>query len=203
MSPLRRRGGFTLMEILMAVMLTGMVTSLALAPVVVTVRRVVELQRDYADNAALSRATSFIERDLAGALRLHRRPVVVEDHQTLEGAEDDVLIVLGTAQTRQGMPAGSVVYKVERGGPMRRVIPGLYRWLMPGKLPTQVDAKSLQGEEGQLILPGVTAFSVEVPRGGAARVKTYRGELPRGIYLALTRGAGEEEETFEDVAVFP
>ena len=35
---------FTLIEILVAVMLTGILTTLALAPVVVTVRRVVDTQ---------------------------------------------------------------------------------------------------------------------------------------------------------------
>lgn len=202
MRALRRRGGFTLLEILIALSLTGMVTILALAPVTAAVRRVVEIQNTYADDVALSRTASFIGRDVAGALRLAQHPVVVEDHHTLQGDEDDVLIVMGTSQTRQQMPAGSIVYKLERGGPMRRVIGGLYRWLMPGKLPEQVDARELRGEEGQLILPGVTAFSVEIPKGDE-RLKTYSGELPTGICIALRRGAERDGEKFEDVVVFP
>ena len=43
------RRGFTLIEILVVVLLAGMVTTLALAPVVFTVRRVVETQADYSD----------------------------------------------------------------------------------------------------------------------------------------------------------
>ncbi len=42
-----RHKAFTLIEILIAVMLTGMLTTLALAPVVITVRRVVETQEEY------------------------------------------------------------------------------------------------------------------------------------------------------------
>ena len=65
-----RHNAFTLMEILVAVMLTGILTTLALAPVVVTVRRVVDTQTEYTDFAALSRTMNFIARDLNSAMRI-------------------------------------------------------------------------------------------------------------------------------------
>ena len=64
------RRGFTLIEILVVVLLAGMVTTLALAPVVFTVRRVVETQADYSDAGALERTLAFIGKDAAAALRL-------------------------------------------------------------------------------------------------------------------------------------
>lgn len=199
-----RRTGFTLIEVMIAVMLTGMVTALALVPVVVTVRRVVELQQDYSDASALSRALAFIGRDAAAALRTAPVPVIVKDGRALGGGDDDVLIVMSASPARQDVAAGSLVYRIERGSPMRQdLLPGLYRWVLSGKLPTEVDLDKLRGEEGQLVLPGVTGFRVEVPVDGEERRKEYKGPLPAGLFIALTRGTGKEEESAEDFAVFP
>lgn len=199
-----RRTGFTLIEVMIAVMLTGMVTALALVPVVVTVRRVVELQQDYSDASALSRALAFIGRDAAAALRTAPVPVIVKDGRALGGGDDDVLIVMSASPARQDVAAGSLVYRIERGSPMRQdLLPGLYRWVLSGKLPTEVDLDKLRGEEGQLVLPGVTGFRVEVPVDGEERRKEYKGPLPAGLFIALTRGTGKEEESVEDFAVFP
>ena len=93
-------------------------------------------------------------------------------------------------------------YRVERGSPMRRdLLPGLYRWVLSGKLPTEMDPDKLRGEEGQLVLPGVTGFRVEVPVDGEERRKEYKGPLPAGLFIALTRGTGKEKESIEDFAV--
>ena len=199
---MQRRAGFTLIEILIAVMLTGMVTSLALAPVVVTVRRVVELQTSTSGTLALSRALSFIGRDVAGTVRLTKQAVRVEDHQTLGSQEDDIMAIMTTSPTRQQMPAGTVVYKIERGGSLRGVVSGLYRWVLPGKQVDEVEPEKLRGEDGQLVLPDVTGFSVEVPNG-KEREKKYEGALPAGLAVALTRGTGKEAETLEEIIVSP
>ncbi len=197
------RRGFTLVEILVVVLLAGMVTTLALAPVVFTVRRVVETQADYADAGALERALAFIGKDVAAALRLAHPAVKVEDHQALGGAEDDVLLVASTAPAKQNLPAGSLVYKVDRGGPMREETPpGLYRWLLPGADVAKIDAAKLRGETGQLVLPGVTAFGVEAVVK-AEREKEYEGELPVGLIVTLARGEGKDEERLEHVFVYP
>ena len=200
---MRRQPGFTLIEILVATALTGVVTALALAPVVMTVQRVVQAQNNLSGTLALERTTAFIGRELAGAVRLVENAVIVEDHQVLGGGEDDVLIVMTDSPARQKAAAGSVVYKLEQGGPLRETFAGLYRWHFPGKLPEDVDTKDLRGEDGQLVLPGVTAFSVEIPNGTEERQKEYKGGLPIGICVALTRGAKGEEETFEQTLVFP
>lgn len=198
-----KRRGFTLIEILVVVLLAGMVTTLALAPVVFTVRRVVEAQSDYSDAGALERTLAFIDKDVAAALRLAPLAVKVEDHRVLGGGEDDVLLVASSAPAKQNLPAGSLVYRIDRGGPMREETPpGLYRWLLPGTDIAKIDAAKLRGETGQLVLPGVTAFGVEVV-AGSERQSEYEGALPAGLVVTVARGEGKDEERVEHVFVYP
>lgn len=197
------RRAFTLIEILIVVMLAGLVTTLALAPVVFTVRRVVETQAAYSDAGALSRTLAFIDKDVAAALRLAPLALKVEDHRALGGAEDDVLFVASAATAKQNLPAGSLVYRIDRGGPMREEVPpGLYRWLLPGQDVAKIDASKLRGETGQLVLPGATAFGVEAVVG-SERESEYEGGLPTGLAVTVARGRDKDEERLEHVFVYP
>ena len=208
--------GFTLVEILVAVMLTGILTTLALAPVVVTVRRVVDTQQEYTDLAALSRTMNFITRDLNSAMRLAANVITVIDHEAIGGQEDDVLMVMSNSPVMQDLPSGTLVYKIAEGGVLHgNIIPGLYRWIFPGKAPNTIKHDKLNGEDGQLVLPYVKEFCVEVPSGTHEdeRRKEYSGPLPIGVYIRIKRGdrnsyvlAGSEEDErdeLESLIVFP
>ena len=182
---------FTLVEILVAVMLTGILTTLALAPVVITVRRVVDTQTEYTDFAALSRTMNFIARDLNSAMRMAPNVITINDHEALGDHDDDTLLIMSTAPTAQNLPSGTLVYKVSEGGMLHgNVIPGLYRWMFPGKVPNVIKIDTLNPEDGQLVLPGVSGFSVEIPTGSHEddRRKSYSGALPSAIYIKLVRG---------------
>ena len=192
---MNRHSGFTLIEILIVVMLTGMLTTLALAPVVITVRRVVETQEEYSDLSALSRTMSFIERDLSSAMRMSSNVITIVDHESLGGHDDDILMVMSTAPTVQNLPAGTVVYRISEGGIMHsNTIPGLYRWMFPGKMPNVIKTDTLNVEDAQLVLPDVNEFCVEIPTGSHEddRRKEYRGQLPAGLYIKIGR---REDET--------
>lgn len=198
---MNRRKGFTLIEILIAVMLTGLLTTLALAPVVITVRRVVETQQEYSDLSALSRTMSFIERDLSSAMRLSSNVLTIVDHESLGGKDDDILMIMSTSPTVQNMPAGTVVYKVSEGGIMHsNVIPGLYRWIFPGKMPNVIKTDTLNPEEAQLVLPDVNEFCVEVPTGlhEDDRRKEYRGSLPVGVYIKIARHKNDPQNAYSN-----
>ncbi|MBQ7150906.1 MAG: type II secretion system protein [Synergistaceae bacterium] len=182
--------GFTLIEIVVAVALTGVLTTLALAPVAFTVRRVVETQNEYADLSALSRTMNFIIRDLNSAMRLASNVLMVVDHEAMGSYDDDILMFMTTSPTVQNLPAGTVVYKIAEGGILHgNIIPGLYRWIFPAKLPNTIKYDNLSGEDGQLVLPGVDVFQVEIPEGSHEddRKKEYSGALPRGIYIRIGR----------------
>ena len=199
-----RRNAFTLIEILVAVMLTGLLTSLALAPVVITVRRVVETQEEYSDISALSRTMSFITRDLSAAMRLSSNVITIIDHESLGGLDEDILMIMTTSPVIQNMPAGTVVYKLEEGGIMHNnIIPGLYRWIFPGLMPNVIKTDTLNPEYAQLVLPGVNEFCAEIPKGikEDERQKEYRGLLPAGIYIRLGRHKDDEHNNNQNAYV--
>ncbi len=191
---LKSRQAFTLIEILVAVMLTGMLTTLALAPVAYTVRRVVETQNEYADFSALSRTMNFIIRDLSSAMRLSSNVLTVIDHEAMGGNPEDILMIMSSSPTAQNLPSGTLVYKIEEGGIMHgNILPGLYRWIFPGQLPNTIKYDTLNGADGQLVLPGIDLFSVEVPEGSHEdeRRKEYSGQLPKGLYIKIGRNTKE------------
>ena len=191
--------GFTLVEVLVAVMLTGMLTTLALAPVAYTVRRVVETQNEYADLSALSRTMNFIIRDISSAMRLSTNVIMVVDHEALGGNDEDVLMIMSTSPTVQDLPSGTLVYKVAEGGIMHGdVLPGLYRWIFPGQLPNTIKYDNLNASEGQLVLPGIDEFNVEIPKGTHEddRDKEYSGALPKGLYIKLGRDIKKRKNNF-------
>ncbi|MBQ7192934.1 MAG: prepilin-type N-terminal cleavage/methylation domain-containing protein [Synergistaceae bacterium] len=190
------RRGFTLIEILVSVMLTGVLTTLALSPVVISVRRAVLAQEEYSDDAALSRTLNFIARDVFSAIRLAPEVLEVRDHEAMGSKADDALIVMTTAPTAQNYPASTVVYKISEGGMLHGgLLSGLYRWILPGRTLAEIDVDGLEIEDGQLILPGVTEFSAEIPVNSREddRRKEYRGQLTSAIYLKIVRGAKSEE----------
>lgn len=172
-------------------MLTGLLAGLALAPVVVTVRRVVDTQEEYADFSALSMTLDFIARDISQAMRLSPNVLTVADHEALGGNAEDVLMVMSSSPAMQNLTAGTVVYKVTEGGMLHSdLIPGLYRWIMPNADPSTVDHEKLSPEDAQLVLPGVDEFRVEIPTNEREddNRKEYIGSLPAGIFIRLGRG---------------
>ena len=191
------RRAFTLIEILVSVMLTGLLASLALAPVASTVRRTVDTQREYADISALSRVMSFIARDLSCAMRMSPTVLKIEDKEARGGKDTDILIFMSTSPSSQGMPPGSVIYAVTEGGILHGdILPGLYRWILPGVDASDVKTDTLNPSDAQLVLPGVDEFCAEVPKGSHEddRQKEYTGQLPTGIYIKIGRGAENDED---------
>ena len=193
--------GFTLIEVLVAVMLTGMLTVMALAPVAYTVRRVVETQNEYADFSALSRTMNFIIRDLSSAMRLSSNVLMIIDHEAMGGNDDDILMIMSTSPTAQNLPSGTLIYKITEGGIMHDdVLPGLYRWIVPGKLPNTIKYDNLNASEAQLVLPGIDEFSVEIPEGSHEddRKKEYSGALPKGLYIKIGRNTKKNQNLSEN-----
>ena len=78
------------------------------------------------------------------------------------------------------------------------IIPGLYRWIFPGKMPNVIKTDTLNAEDAQLVLPDVNEFCVEVPAGSHEdhRKKEYRGKLPAGLYIKIGRRENNSQVTY-------
>ena len=201
---MKLRKAFTLVEILVTVALTGLVAALAFGPVVYVVRQVTETEAAYSDEVALRRTAMFMAQDIASGLRLASTVVRVVPRRELGGWNDYTLIVASSAQARQNLAAGSVVYRVVRRSFMNdRHVPGLYRWLLPGILPEDVAHDRLEAEDGQLMTPYVTELSLSVFEP-PEWVSDYSGKVPAGMRFVISRerNAGEGESV-EYVFGFP
>ncbi|MDR1874184.1 MAG: prepilin-type N-terminal cleavage/methylation domain-containing protein [Synergistaceae bacterium] len=195
----KRQRAFTLIEILIAVALTGLVASLALAPVVYAVRQVTETETAYANEAALQRTAAFMAQDVAAGLRLASTVVRTVGHEQFGGAgHDDVLVVASSAPAKQNRPSGSVIYKIVPASFMNDSIPGLYRWVLAGVLPGDVEIDKLEAKDAQLVTPYVTSLQLSVFEP-PEWVSDYEGAIPGGLRFGLSRG----EESVEYVCSFP
>jgi hypothetical protein len=197
-TPTSKAEAFTLIEVLIAAALTGLVASLALAPVIYVIRQVVVTETAYSDETALRQVALFMAKDAAAGLRLAPIVVRVADHEELGGVADDALIVASSAPAKQNLAAGSVVYRIVRRSFMNDAVPGLYRWILPGELPDNVKYENLEAKDGQLAVPYVTGLDVSVFEP-PEWVKEYNGALPGGMRFTLSRG----EERVEYVFGFP
>jgi prepilin-type N-terminal cleavage/methylation domain-containing protein len=194
------RRGFTLIEVLVAFGLFGLVAAMTFAPVIYAVARVVEAEEAYSDAAALRRAALFMSRDVAGGLRLSRDIVRLIPHEEFGGDGDDTLIVASITPARQNIPAGSVVYRIVRKSFTTSVVPGLYRWVLPGVQPPDVKHDRLDEKAGQLIVPYVASMKLSA-HAGRDWTNEYRGAIPLGLKIKMKRrkesepqDAGVEEE---------
>jgi len=177
----------------------GLIASLVFAPVVYVVRQVTETETAYSNETALRRTAMFMAQDVMSGLRLAPAVVRVVAHKELGGGNNDTLIVAASSQAKQNLAAGSVVYRLVRRSFMNEHdVPGLYRWLMPGVLPENVEHDRLQARDGQLVIPYVTEMSLSV-FDPPEWVSDYVGKMPIGMKFALSR----DEEGVEYVFGFP
>ncbi|MDR2137843.1 MAG: hypothetical protein LBO68_06095, partial [Synergistaceae bacterium] len=127
--------------------------------------------------------------------------------------DEDTLIIASAAPAKQNLAAGSLVYRlVQRSVMNDEYVPGLYRWLLPGTLPEDVEYEKLEEEDGQLIAPYNTELNLSVlePPDWS---DSYEGALPRGMKFSLSREPvgfqsgsqfdSQKEERVEYVFGFP
>lgn len=189
------RNGFTLVEILVVVAIIGVIAAAAIAPLVFSVISIVDAEETYNEQEALFRVVSLLTRETAEAMRMAPSPVLrLIKNERLGEEADYSLIIASTSPTRQNLPAGSMVYRVIRRNAFSRVHEGLYRWVIAGKFPSEIDPEKLKEEEAQLVLTDISNLKIEAFIG-SDWVDNYSGRVPIGMRFTLERGEQKIEQT--------
>lgn len=180
--------GFTLVEVLAAVGLMGLVASLALGPLAALVVRLEAVRTQYADEAALSSTLLGIAADCRQILpQGGDAPFRAIRREALGGGRKDILLVWTGAPLSRNEPAATEIFTIAEPGPFRESVqPGLYRWTLAGILPMDVIPERLDPEKATLLLKGADRFSVSV-FDGKEWVEDYSGPVPAGLALEISR----------------
>ncbi len=201
-----KRRAFTLIEIMIAAALFGIISVAALAPLVFTV-----CSLDYAQKSRLAQNR---ERRLQLQIFAELRTAVSEGNVTavrierasgLSLEDDDRLAVFSLYPLKSGRPAAVCVYRVFKEDKLRKVTGGLYRFelalplednlLLPDaqeRSPINVDIEKLKPEAGKNIIPAVTGMKIYAFSNGEWS-EEYSGAQPEAVKIVLKQGKRETE----------
>jgi prepilin-type N-terminal cleavage/methylation domain-containing protein len=190
--PYTARRGMTLIEVLVALGICGLIATMALGPLMFVVNRTVSVPRTFAAEEASHRALRNIAFDarqtLPGtgpALRISRRDT--------SGTRRDLVLFRSVAPTVRGTAAGTVAYTVDERG--------LLRLDIPLADPADVDLLTVALDDASPILAGVGGLKAEALSGGEW-LSEYAGPLPDGLRLTLILKNGNEVSHVESVKPF-
>ena len=212
-----RSAAFTLIEIMLAVSLAGIIAATALAPLVFTVSSLGDAQKEWNKKNKERAAADRIFRDVRNLVEnpsfsslkiIHKEGLAVQN--------DDRLLVWTGASAKEGFPVSLVVYKVVVGTALNGEKTGLYRWIiksMPSKAqddvksgdkapvretPMDLDTETLKAKDGRLILDGADGLSFSV-WNGSEWVREHDGALPQAMRTEI----GEKGKNFSHEEWFP
>lgn len=201
-SGLCEKKAFTLVEVLVAVSLMGLVATVAVGPLVALVVRLEAVQADYAGETALSAAAQAIASDCRQILPQEGKIAFRSIRRDLIGSRRaDVLLFWTGAPLARKQPAATEVFAVLEPGLFRESVkPGLYRWTLPGVMPEEVFAERLDPAAGTLLVKNADLFAIRV-FDGKEWVEDYSGPLPPGISIQIGR-KGENGTHVDTLAAF-
>ena len=191
------RRAFTLVEVMMAIGIAGMIMTAGLAPVIYTTRLISETQRSFrADNTERKVVKRLFQdaRETTSMNALTQVRIIRQDNLAAGG--NDILMLWTVTPSYSGRPAGSVVYGLARESVMKMDTPkGLYRWVVSKDIyPDNVTMDDLDKSKPELVLPGVTGLRFSVFEGGRW-FDEYKGGVPQALRVKLDFDG--REKTYE------
>ena len=189
---MRKKRGFTLLEIIIALAIAAIIISAGIAPLLYTSRMIRSAREDFLKSNRERSAANRIFADIRGAISINEKnPVVIKKYDEISFGANDYLIVRTTAITNTISPLSSVVWGRPSDVSVRDDFkPGLYRWVLPRDIsPGEVDVRELDPLEASLVLQDVDEVSFSVPRGGEW-TREYAGIMPRALRIIFEYGEG-------------
>ncbi|MCE5201070.1 MAG: type II secretion system GspH family protein [Synergistaceae bacterium] len=205
--------GFTLIEIMLAVALVGIIAATALAPLVFTVESLKDTQKQWGARIKERAAVENIFADVRGAVENPSfAPLRTIHNGGLTVQEDDRLLIWSASPVREGGIVSLVVYRVLTGSALDNKKGGLYRWILEGvksdpnlsgelfskgliaasrslitssEDPIKFDSDKLKAEDGRMVLPDAEGMRISV-WSGTDWVQDYEGSVPEALKIGIT-----------------
>lgn len=212
------RRGFTLMEIMLAVGLIGIIAAAALAPLVFTVRSLEDAQTRW---GASHNTSSAFDKLYSDVRRVIPNPSfssfkIVHKSGPTADERDDRLVIWSTAPKYEGKGTGVVIYKVLRDEIADDTKPGLYRWvyvnipsggvtsadfsaMRNAMTPMEMDTDKLDPHSAKLLLADVTGLKFFVRDKDEWAQQDYIGGIPEFLRTEIISG----DATFTRTERFP
>ncbi|MDR1650756.1 MAG: type II secretion system GspH family protein [Synergistaceae bacterium] len=193
-----RRAAFTLVEIMTALAIAGIIMTAGIAPLLYTVR-IISLTRDaYTARNSEKFAINRIFSDAREILRLNMNVCLRIVPSGELGTDSDFLVVWTMTPSYAMRPMGSVVWGIPGMTLGNDALEGgLYRLVVSGDIPpASVKPGELDFKEGTLVLRGARTIKFSALDGSEWKDE-YSGAGPPALRAAIDSGYGENvyEET--------
>ncbi|MDL2263304.1 type II secretion system GspH family protein [Synergistaceae bacterium OttesenSCG-928-I11] len=183
----KKKGAFTLVEILIVLGIAGIIVSAGVTPLLFTVRTLSNTRQVFTETNRERSVFNRIVQDLRETAQLHvASPIKVIQSEELAEKPRDALIAWTVTPSYAGGPVGNVVYAI----PKENLFSdskgsGLYRWIIVEDITQETDLqKTLEEEDSQLLLPQLEGFSVQMLRG-SEWLDGYNGTTPQALRVTF------------------
>ena len=201
---------FTLIEIMLAVAIAGIIAATALAPLVFTVKSLEDAQKRW---KLSTRERASVDRIFNDVLSSVENPtfasfkIIHKDGMSIKN--DDRLLVWTSSTAREGNPVSLVVYKIvphpmldggnEQSGLFRWVLKDLKSTMNPSeksgdkaetiKSPIEIDTDTLKKEDARMLYSDAVGVSFSA-WNGEAWADEYQGALPSALKIEIETKEG-------------
>ena len=208
----KRKAGFTLIEVLLALGLAAVISAAILVPIMYTLSALEKAQYEFGRESDSDNAIASIYKELRASSSEAKFPIlVIENRDGLALKEDGRLLLWTSSISKEGRPAGGVAYKIIKDP--ENIKSGLYRWILkPGETivlkdnkenkdnketgPLDRNTDSLLKEDGKLVIRDAEGITFEIKNGGQW-VKKYSGNIPNAFRISVLTGG--KRRLYEEV----
>lgn len=206
---IKRRAGFTLLEVLLAAGLAAVISAALLVPIIYSLSSLEDAQYEFGRESDSDFAAAGIFRELrASTPEAPFQVLKTESKSSLAVKEDGRLMLWTAAVSKSGIPAGGVAYRIIKEGETG----GLYRWVLkPTEVPSDEtdktersavpgpldrDTETLDKSDGKLVIRNAEGITFEAS-DGKKWVKEYSGNMPAAFRISVY--AGGKRRIYEEI----
>ena len=196
---MRKKKGFTLLEIMIVLAIAAIIISAGIGPLLYTSRMIRSTRDDFSKSNRERTAANRIFADIRGAVSINEKnPVAIKNYDEISMGDNDFLIVRTIAITNMILPLSSVIWGRPSDVSVRGDFePGLYRWVLPRDIPPgEIEVRELDPLNASLVLHDVEGVSFSVLRDGEW-TREYTGIMPRALRVTFTYG--EDQVVYEEI----